>query len=176
VPVTSPARRSFTEVKEKPGQETGRVFFALARLLPDLQIQNPIWGGGLMLRVRKFVGVVIPLLIMACAHPKPAGPSAGSGDVITEDEIAASSAANAFEVVRKLRANFFSSRGKTSLIGTSSSDPTVYVDDQAYGPISSLRTIPASQITSIRLYRSWEATTKYGMGNMGGVIAVATKQ
>ena len=52
----------------------------------------------------------------------------------------------------------------------------LYVDDQAYGPISSLKTIPAIHITSIRLYRAWEATTKYGQGNMGGVIAVSTKQ
>jgi outer membrane cobalamin receptor len=54
--------------------------------------------------------------------------------------------------------------------------PTVYVDDQAYGEITTLRNIPAMQIASIRLYRSWEATTKYGVGNMGGVIAITTRR
>jgi hypothetical protein len=97
-------------------------------------------------------------------------------DVITEDEIATVNASNAYDIIKKLRANFLSYRGKTSMLGTSNADPTVYVDDQAYGPISSLRTIPASQVTSIRMYRSWDAKTKYGQGNMGGVIAVNTKQ
>lgn len=100
-------------------------------------------------------------------------------DLITSDEIEASntaSTATAYDVVKKLRGNFLSYRGRTSLKNTSSPDPTVYLDEQAFGPISSLRNILASQIAYIRLYRSWEATTKYGMGNMGGVIAVTTKQ
>jgi outer membrane cobalamin receptor len=45
-----------------------------------------------------------------------------------------------------------------------------------FGPITSLRNIPASEISTIRLYRAWEATTKYGTGNMGGVIAISTRQ
>jgi len=52
----------------------------------------------------------------------------------------------------------------------------VYVDGQEFGPIASLRNLPASQIGAIRLYRSWEATTKFGTGNMGGVIAVTTRR
>jgi hypothetical protein len=39
-----------------------------------------------------------------------------------------------------------------------------------------LRNIPASDVAVIRLYRSWEATTKFGAGKMGGVIAVTTRQ
>lgn len=128
-----------------------------------------------MLRTR-LLGVVVPFWLLACAHTQTPGQSSRNSDVITEDEIAAITASNAYDVIKKLRANMLSYRGKTSLIGTSNADPTVYVDDQAYGPISSLRTIPASQITSIRIYRSWDAMTKYGQGNMGGVIAVNTKQ
>jgi|SRR5690242_1073203 outer membrane receptor protein involved in Fe transport len=127
------------------------------------------------MRVRYLVSVVVPLLLAACAHSGVNQPEMRQ-DVITEDEIARSSAVNGYDVVTKLRANFFANRGRTSVNGTSNSDPTVYVDDQAYGPISSLKTIPASQISLIKLYRSWEATTKYGSGNMGGVIAVTTKQ
>jgi outer membrane cobalamin receptor len=50
------------------------------------------------------------------------------------------------------------------------------VDGQEYGPIGTLRNIPASEISTIRLYRSWEATTKFGTGNMGGVIAITTRR
>ena len=129
-----------------------------------------------MLRVRMLVGVVVPFWLFACAHPQTSSQTPVNADVISEEEIAATNASNAYEVIKRLRANFLSFRGKTSLLGTSNADPTVYVDDQAYGPIASLKTIPVAQITSIRMYRSWEATTKFGQGNMGGVIAISTKQ
>ncbi|HEX9220220.1 MAG TPA: hypothetical protein VF858_07015, partial [Gemmatimonadaceae bacterium] len=97
--------------------------------------------------------------------------------LITEEEIEASRAPTAYDVIQKLRANFLSYRGETSFDKRKSQPyPTVYVDGQEFGPLSSLRTIPASQVATIRLYRSWEATTKFGTGNMGGVIAVTTRQ
>jgi hypothetical protein len=132
--------------------------------------------GSHMRRIRLLAGVVFPFWLLACTHSQTVAANSPGSEVITEQEVASTTAATAYDIIRKRRPNFLSSRGKTSLLGTSNADPTVYVDDQAYGPISSLRTIPASQVSSIRLYRSWEATTKYGSGNMGGVIAVSTKQ
>jgi hypothetical protein len=80
-------------------------------------------------------------------------------------------------VIQKVRANFLSYRGETSFNrNTSRPYPTVYVDGQEFGPIGSLRNIPASQVSTIRLYRSWEATTKFGTGNMAGVIAITTRK
>lgn len=127
------------------------------------------------------LAALAPLFLLAgCTTNKNSGLGMSiQRDVITAEEIEASdgaSTASAYDIVKRLRGNFLSYRGRTSLKGTSSPDPTVYLDDQIFGPISSLRNIPASQVAYIRLYRSWEATTKYGQGNMGGVIAVATKQ
>ena len=120
--------------------------------------------------------MLVLFLAPACA---PAHTAHGSVDsqLITEDEIEASRAPNAYEVIQKLRANFLTYRGETSLDRSKSQPyPTVYMDGQEFGPISSLRNVPASQVATIRLYRSWEATTKFGTGNMGGVIAVTTRQ
>jgi hypothetical protein len=128
------------------------------------------------MRSRSLIGVLLSVASFACTHNSPPDQDGYRAQVITEDEVVASKAANAYDVIKKVRANFFSYRGRTTLIGTSSPDPTVYVDEQPFGPISSLRTIPSDQITEIRLYRSWEATTKYGMGNMGGVILVTTRK
>lgn len=124
--------------------------------------------------------LVVPLALTAfagCGLPHVAG-GRGSFDrqLITQDEIVASRALTAFDVIHKLRGNFLSSRGETSFTGSSSRFPTVYVDEQNWGNIEILRTIPAAVVASIRLYRSWEATTRYGVGNMGGVIAITTRQ
>lgn len=121
---------------------------------------------------------LVPLvtLLGACAsaHSTPTG--SPSSQIIYADEIERSRAANAYEAIEKLRRNFLSDRGKTSLLDTTSpSVPNVYVDGMPYGPLTSLYAIPAQQIASIRLYRAWEVQTKFGMDNPAGVIEVTTK-
>ncbi len=116
-------------------------------------------------------------MLSACAPAHPGPSQISDPQLITEEEVEASRAPTAYEVIQKLRPNFLSYRGETSFDRSKSQPyPTVYVDGQQYGSIGSLRNLPASQVSSIRLYRSWEATTKFGTGNMGGVIAIATRQ
>ena len=125
----------------------------------------------------KVSAVALSLFVYGCGGRQTAPSTAPlTPNIITADEIAASKAVNAYDAIRKLRGNFLSYRGRTSLNNTSSPDPVVFVDDQAFGPVASLRSIPAIQIETIRLYRAWEAQQKYGRGLMGGAIAIVTKQ
>jgi outer membrane cobalamin receptor len=116
------------------------------------------------------------LLVLVSCTRQTTRPTGGDRDVITEEEIAGTSAINAYEVVQKLRGNFLSNRGKTTILGKSSSTPVVYVDGVRYGEILSLRNITSTTVQSIRLYRAWEAQQKYGNDVMGGVIEVTTKR
>jgi hypothetical protein len=120
---------------------------------------------------------LIAILRISCTRAKVPPHGAYDAQTITEAEIVASNAINAYEVIVKLRSNFLSYRRETSFYPTESkSMPTVYVDEQKYGEIAVLENIPALQVASIRLYRAWEATTRYGSGNMSGVIAVTTSR
>ena len=126
---------------------------------------------------KRWAVALVPAQLFGCTPPRLGSGEIPNQQVITEDQIEASRGATAYEVIQKLHANFLSYRGETSLNrSTSRPFPTVYVDGQEYGPISSLANLSASQIATIRLYRSWEATTKFGTGNMGGVIAITTRQ
>ena len=112
-----------------------------------------------------------------CSHSRLGPGEVFNSQVITEDEIVASRASNAYEVIHKLRANFLTNRGQTSFNRSQSNPyPTVYIDDQEFGPISTLSSIPAAQISMIRLYRVSEANAKYGTHNLSGVIAIFTRQ
>lgn len=113
----------------------------------------------------------------ACSQAKHIDPLLTPEDpeIITQDQIIASRATSAYDVIKKLHGNFLSYRGRTSFIDSASSMPQVFMDDQIYGPISSLRNIPASQIAEIRLYRAWEAVLKYGTGLPGGAIAIKSR-
>ena len=115
------------------------------------------------------------LVLVACTRQTGSTGSADR-DLITEEEITATSAINAYEIVQKLRGNFLSNRGKTTILGKSSATPIVYLDGVRYGEIPSLRNISATTVQSIRLYRAWEAQQRYGNDVMGGVIEVTTKK
>jgi hypothetical protein len=116
-------------------------------------------------------------VLFSCTPQKSNSGEISDSQIITEDEVEASRAPTAYDVIQKLHANFLSYHGETSFDKSNSQPyPTVYVDGQEYGPIGSLRNIPASQVSTIRLYRSWEATTKFGGGHMGGVIAITTRR
>jgi len=113
----------------------------------------------------------------ACARqPEMKNISTSPNSTITEDEIVGSHATNAYEAVSRLRgATFLAVRGKNSV------DPRepppeihVYVDGLGYGGVNALRNIPASQVAMIRFYRGFEAETKFGNGNVAGVIEVLT--
>lgn len=129
-----------------------------------------------MISTRWFLAV-LPVVVVACAPPRPVRGESSRYQMITLAEVEASGQGTAFEVIQQLRPNFLSYRGETSFDRKKSQPfPTVYVDGQEFGPIGILRTIPAVQIATIRLYRSWEATTTFGTGKMGGVIAITTRQ
>lgn len=119
--------------------------------------------------------LLLALVVLSCTRQTGRTPGADR-DVITEEEIAATSAITAYEVVQKLRGNFLSNRGKTTILGRSSALPMVYVDGVRYGELASLRSISATTVQSIRLYRAWDAQQRYGNDVTGGVIEVTTKK
>lgn len=123
-----------------------------------------------------WIGVLVPVVLLGCA-PHHVAPGAYDPNLITEDEIVDSHASNAYDVIHKLRGNFLSFRGKISIYSPATvSMPTVYVDEQRYGDINILSSIPAEVIATIRLYRAWDATTRYGINNASGVISITTRQ
>jgi hypothetical protein len=120
--------------------------------------------------------LALVLAIGGCTAAKHTDPLLSPDpEVITLDEITASRGNSAYDVIKKVHANFLSYRGRTSIADSVSSMPMVFVDDQVFGPISVLRNIPASQIAEIRLYRAWEAVLKYGSGLPGGAISIKTR-
>lgn len=120
--------------------------------------------------------LIVPLMLIGCGGGAVTPRGAYDSNLITEDEIVASHSVSAYDAIHKLRANFLSQRGLTSFTNSSSPMPTVYVDGQRYGEIAVLRTIPAEIVATIRLYRAWDASTRYGTNNMGGVIAITTRE
>ena len=122
---------------------------------------------------RAVVGLAL-CLTTACAHSR-IKPSSAGPDVITEDDIARIHVRTAYDAVVRIHANFLTRRGSTSLLGTSSPVPNVYLDDVFIGTVNELMNIQANDVASIRVYPAGQTAPRFGAGNMGGVIEVYTK-
>lgn len=123
----------------------------------------------------RLVAAAAIALQFGCVHAPPGG-ELSSRSIITEDEIDASHAFNAYELVFKLRREFLVSRGKLSLDpSVPPALPNVYVDRQFYGDVETLKGIPIGTIESISFFDASESQYRYGRGNMAGVIDVTTK-
>ncbi|MDQ6827465.1 MAG: hypothetical protein M3081_01200 [Gemmatimonadota bacterium] len=115
------------------------------------------------------------VLLGGCIHNGgPGGQSTST--IITEEEIDAAQAPTAYDVVQKLRPSFMTARGKSSIYLNAPIQPNVILDAMAYGPLSSLRGIPASSVHEIRYLNSSDAVIKYGSENGRGVIEVWTRR
>jgi hypothetical protein len=103
-------------------------------------------------------------------------------NVITTDEIAQTSASNAYELIQHLRPNYLRTRG--AVHGSPSADGTnhleavdlvVYLNESRLGGSDQLRQIAFSDIREIHYFSASEATTKWGTGHSAGAIQVLTR-
>jgi hypothetical protein len=126
--------------------------------------------------VRKSLVLAIASLL-ACA---PATSSTntgvrGSGSTLTAAEIAPTNVSDLYEVINRLRPNFLRIREHPSVdttLTTTSMYPTVYVDGQAIGDVSSLHNVVASLVREVRYYNPEQGAIKFGTQNRSGVIEV----
>jgi hypothetical protein len=107
------------------------------------------------------------------------GGNAPDSRILAYEEISrAQVSGTAYDLISRLRPGFLVSRGQASISNATatSSYPNIYLDGVPYGDISTLRGIEASHVAEVRLFQAWEAQTKFGVGNNGGVIAITTRR
>ena len=105
----------------------------------------------------------------AASHPTPAR---RDSKLILLDEIRASGAATAFDLVQSLRPMWLTKRGPQSI--QNEGEVHVYVGDTRMGDIDALREIAAASIASIRYLDAKEANYKFGQGHPYGAIVIST--
>lgn len=137
------------------------------------------------MRARVVIAALAAAVSVGCATSgTSAADNSGSTrrqpDIIDESEIVAraSDAANALQIIQKLRPQMLTGRGLASPTDVTgeTARPKVYVDNISYGDLGALSNLAANQIRQIRFLNSRDATTQWGTGHMGGVILVTTKR
>jgi hypothetical protein len=120
--------------------------------------------------------LLVLLVLGACLNTQRRAATSGI-DVVGEDQIENMRAVTAYDVVSRVHGDYLHSRGRQSMDAHMPEIPAhVFVDDTYYGDISTLKAVPASQLSEVRFYQAYEAQYKFGSGHMGGVVQLITKR
>lgn len=124
--------------------------------------------------------LILIVLICGCSSMKEGTTGRVQGDVLTAEEIATTTAQNAYDAISLRRPFFLKSRGRRSLrdapTGQTVEYPVVFVDRMYYGELESLRNISVHLIAEIQYLDFNAATVQFGTGHSGGIILVKLKQ
>jgi hypothetical protein len=110
---------------------------------------------------------------------------------ITEEELRAASATNAFDLIRSTRPAWLRTRGVTSLRGEMLGNPQagtaavavpaepaiiVYVDGTRFGTQRELRLLPLEELVLLEFLDHSRATNRFGVGHTYGAIVATRKR
>ena len=101
-------------------------------------------------------------------------PSRRSTDYVGRGEIALGGGGTAYDVLQRLRPQFFTVR---TLVFTGDADggrPVVYLDGMRLGGIDELRSISSNMLGEVRFLSAAAGSERFGRYHSGGVIAINT--
>ena len=129
---------------------------------------------------RRVLATVMTVLAACASGGGGASAAKQNPNLISTEEIVASSASNAYEVIQRLRPSFLRTRG--AVHGTPGAtnamemvDLVVYLNENRLGGSDQLRQISTNDIREIRYFNSSEATTKWGTGHSAGAIQIVSR-
>jgi hypothetical protein len=120
------------------------------------------------------LGALALSLACASASSSTRRPSGSRSDLIGAEELSKAQWPNAWELVSNLRPQWLTQRGTDSF--NNPSVIQVIVDDVRLGPVTSLRNLPTSGITSLQWVDALSATARWGLDFGSGAIYISTRR
>lgn len=119
--------------------------------------------------------VVVLLFVSACTAQKAGRPGSVRRDVITEEEIEASNATNVYDLVASLRGDYLKDRGVISIKTNTREKAVVFLNEQEYGVVETMRNIPKGRISEVRYIPGVDAVNRFGAQYGGGIIMLISR-
>lgn len=142
--------------------------------------------------MKHLLGILaLALVAVAALHaPLDAQKARKDRNRISEEEIHASSAANAYDLIRSVRSQWLRVRGQASLQTVRTTDPVsqqpmstlapqeivVYVDGSRFGNQNELRSLSTHDLASLEYMDPSTATQRWGTGHPYGAILATRKR
>jgi hypothetical protein len=117
------------------------------------------------------IAALVTAVVLGCT-PSTVPGTTRDPNVITAEDIQKSHTYNAYDAVSMLRPGFLNTHGATTINGGDTGFPRVYLNHLFFGDLQSLRTLDVHGIREIHFYNGTQAQTRFGMGNVSGVIEI----
>ena len=98
-----------------------------------------------------------------------------SRNLLTQAQLAATNTSNLYEAIEKLRPDWLTSRGPTSVTNAAPAVPSVYMNGTMLGKVEYLREVRVLEVTEVRYWDAGPASARFGMGHPRGVIELTRR-
>ena len=115
------------------------------------------------------------LVATACHHQVSSSGHGIQRNVITQEEIEASTASSVYDLIAQTRADFLKDRGKISIRSNQREKAVVFLNDQEYGILETMRNIPLGRVSEIRYYPGTDAVNRFGAQYGGGIVMLISR-
>jgi hypothetical protein len=123
---------------------------------------------------------MLSALLLGCIVAGCAGRAHSSSDgarsmSLTQEELAATNSGSLFDAIEKLRPEWLTSRGPTSVTDATPTSPHVYMNGSFLGDVDYLRQVQWTDVSAVRYWEAGPASARFGMGHPRGVIELIRK-
>lgn len=128
------------------------------------------------MRLRRALLLLATTSVAGCASATSQGQSSRtSGDRLTRTELAAANSDNLYDAIAKLRPEWLSSRGPTSVTDATPTSVSVFMNGSMLGKADYLKQLGVLDVTEVRYWDAASASARFGMGHPRGVIEITRK-
>ena len=114
--------------------------------------------------------------VTACAGAtQQATSEPSSRNRLTREQLAAANTANLYDAISKVRPEWLSSRGPTSVTNSTPTSADVFMNGSMLGKAEYLKEIGVIDVGEVRYWDAASASARFGMGHPRGVIEITRK-
>jgi hypothetical protein len=113
---------------------------------------------------------------IGCASAAKQGETSRSArNQLTREQLSAANSSNLYDAISKLRPDWLSSRGPTSVTNSTPTAVDVFMNGSMLGNADYLKQLGANDVTEVRYWDAASASARFGMGHPRGVIEITRK-
>jgi hypothetical protein len=126
-------------------------------------------------RAVSLVALATSLLVAACTRTPGPSRSGGLGQRLTQADLEKANSESVYDAMVKLRPEWLSSRGPTSVTNSTPSTVDVFMNGNKMGTVDYLKELRVIDVVEVRFYNVGQASARFGMGHPRGVLEVTHK-
>ena len=133
------------------------------------------------MRALTLAAIAAVSVLIGCASgttqsgPPKAAAERASRNVLTREQLAATNSDNLYDALSKLRPEWLTSRGPTSVSDATPTMASVYMNGTMLGKADALKDMRILDVTEVRYWDAGQASARFGMGHPRGVIEITRR-